>query len=120
MGRFFYGIKNPSTNPEPMITHEGNRVNANKQNVPMVNPKFDTVLSRGWNNNTAAAATSPAFAALIPSSEARMGLNFLRLSQIRMTKKIKKVPGRKMPAAAIIAPSTSPPTPYSRIDSAPR
>ena len=57
---------------------------------------------------TAAAATNPALAANIPSKDARIGLNFLRLSQTRIIKNIKNVPGKKMPAADIIAPSNFP------------
>ena len=86
-------------------------VNAVKQNVPMVKPKLRKVFSKGWNNKMAAAITKPAFAALMPSREARIGLNFFRLSQIRIIKKIRKVPGKKSPAADMMLPKICPPNP---------
>ena len=95
------------------------RENASKQNVPIVNPKFVNVFSKGWNKMIAAAATNPALAAKIPCKDARIGLNFLRLSQIRIMKNIKNVPGRKMPAADMNAPIILPVKPKSRMANAP-
>ena len=65
------------------------------------------------------AATRPALAAVIPSSEARTALYFFKLLQIRITKNIRKVPGRKIPIDDMIAPVSVPAIPKSREDNAP-
>lgn len=84
-------------------------MNAIPQNEPTMNNMLISVSSRGWYKRIAAAATNPELAALIPSSEALTGLNFLRLSQIRMTKNIRNVPGKKIPKAEMNPPMISPP-----------
>jgi len=94
-----------------MIRGDGNFVNASRQKVIMVAVKFNTVFSNGWNRIIADAATSPALAAVIPSSDARTALYFFRLLQKRITKKVRKVPGKKIPAADIIAPPIAPAMP---------
>ena len=47
MAFLFYRHTNPITNPTKTISHDGDLVNASKQNVPMVKPKFVTVFSNG-------------------------------------------------------------------------
>ena len=110
---------NPNSNPITIINPEGIFVKVSKANVPKVKAYVARVLSKGWNKKIAAAATRPALAAVIPSREARTALNFFRLSQNLITKKIKNVPGRKIPAADIKAPAIWPPIPACFIDSAP-
>ena len=61
----------------------------------------------------------PELAELIPSREALTILNFFNSSQNRMIKKIRKVPGRNIPAADMTPPRILPRTPYSRIDKTP-
>ncbi len=73
--------------------------------------KFKNVFERVEILITADADTNPELAAVIPSSDALTARYFFRLSQNRITKKIKNVPGRKIPRADISAPIISPPVP---------
>ena len=57
------------------------------------------------------ADTSPALAAVIPSSDALTALYFFRLLQNLIAKNMRKVPGKKMPIADIIAPASEPAIP---------
>ena len=80
---------------------------------------FNILTSRGLKRSTAAATTIPELAAVIPSNEARTILYRFKAFQNRYTKKIKKVPGKNIPAAATIPPIIFPNKPYSRNDKAP-
>ena len=80
------------------------RVNVKTIKVPIVKPKFSAVLSNGWNMIIAAAATNPELAAVIPSKLALTPRYFFKFSQNLITKKIKNVPGRKIPNDAATAP----------------
>jgi hypothetical protein len=109
--RVFYFRRNPSARPARIINGVGMRVKVSRQNVIIVVAKLSTVLSRGWNKMIAEADTRPALAAVIPSREARTPLYFFKVVQNRITKNIRKVPGRKIPIADINAPKIIPGVP---------
>lgn len=102
-----------------MINGAGTLVNVNKPKVATTMDILIKFVSIGPNRISPAATTIPALAALMPSSEAFTTRYFLRSSQNRIIKKMRKVPGKKIPAEAIKPPRISPQTPYSRIASEP-
>ena len=93
------------------MSGEGILVKISRAKVAMVTLKFRNVFERGWNRIIAEVMTSPELAAVMPSREARTARYFFKLSQKRITKKIKNVPGKKIPMADINAPTISPPGP---------